>query len=197
MLRTESRRKTDGARTFLDVTSALWVWPTITWLKQPFVQRLLLLLGLVLLAMSFGVWFLRSSHTSFARSTSFETCSTVALKDRPQFCTGADPIAGGCSQDARTFLPQQEVLFDGQAVGMAQMRYSPSCNTYWVRGFSYLPNTSVSVYVENLGASTQASYLSSTPEAYSNMVYATPPTVVVQIDVSSSQTARATIVGVK
>jgi len=159
------------------------------------VRRWLPILLSALVAVVLAVLLLRTTHTSFAKTSSFETCATVIQQDKPKFCTGADPIQGGCSHDAQT-VTQQPVMLGDQQVGLAEVRHSPSCNTYWARGVSYLQGKAVSVFVSNLGKSDTASYLSTSQEAYSNMVYATIPTVVVQVDVSPTHVANTTIAGV-
>ena len=167
----------------------------IRWVKRPFVQHLLLLLASALLALSFGSWFLGSSHTSFAKSTSFETCATVPAQDKPMFCTGTDPVVGGCSLDAQSFGPPHPIMLNGTVVGRAEIRYSALCNTYWGRGFTYLTGTSIAIFVANLGTSDAATYLSPTSEVYSNMVYATVPTITVQIPLTRTQIASTTFTG--
>lgn len=195
MMLTDTLKHTNRLKKTLDFTRHKKVMAVVRWFKNPLVQRILLLIASALLAMSFGIWFLSSSHTSFARSTSFETCATVLAKDKPAFCNGADPIAGGCVADAKT-VTEQPIMFDGQTVGLAQVRHSTLCNTYWARGFTSRPGKSISVFVSELGKSSNASFLSTGVSAYSNMVYVTVPTVTIQVDVSPTQVASATIAGV-
>lgn len=167
----------------------------VCWLKRPLVQRVLLLLAIAAILLSLGNWLLQSSHPTFAKTTSFETCLTALPQHKPSLCNGADPIQGGCSFDAQTFA-QTPVVFGNQTVGLAQVRFSVACGTFWGRGFSYLPGKSVSVYVAALGTGGNASFLSTTPEAYSNMVYGTPSPVTVSVILSATQVASATVSGI-
>jgi hypothetical protein len=195
MIRIETRNHASSIKKTQDGTRYEKVMAVVRWLKMPLVLRILLLIASTLLALSFGIWFLSSSHTSFARSTSFETCATVRVVDKPKFCNGMDPIQSDCTADAQT-VAEQPVMLDGQTVGLAQIRYSPRCNSYWARGFSYLPGKSVSVYVSELGKGDNASFLSTNGSAYSNMVYSSVPTVTIQVYVLPTQVAGVTIAGV-
>lgn len=126
---------------------------------------------------------LQLTPPSFAKTASFETCATALANQKGPRCNGEDPIIQGCSRDAMT-VKQAMIIHNGRPIGLAQLRYSANCGTYWARGFSYLVGTGVTVYVQNLGKQDTASYLSDGPEAYSNMIYLTGsarPTVVVGV----------------
>ncbi len=153
------------------------------------------LLALILLALLTVFLLLRPTPSSLARGNSFETCSTVLPRDRPRFCTGTDPIVEGCSLDAQT-VNEVSMRWGTRAVGLAQVRHSPLCNTYWGRGFSFLHGASISVYLPDLGTGAKASYLSTTSQVYSNMVYAFVPTVTIEIIVGPAQVIATTIPGV-
>ncbi len=153
------------------------------------------LLFAALLALLLGGLFFTPIRTSFAKTTSFETCATVLPKDKPKFCNGSDPIQGGCSFDAQT-VTEQPILQGNKSVGLAQVRHSPFCNTYWGRGFSFLPGKSMTVFISELGKGDAASFLSTSSEVYSNMVYATIPTVTIGIIVGPTQVVSTTIPGV-
>ncbi len=87
-------------------------------------------------------------------------------------------------------------MLGNRQVGLAQVRHSPSCNTYWARGLSYVPAMELQVSIPALNyTNNQASFISSTREAYSNMFYATIPTVVVGMDLSPTQSVQTTIMG--
>nr|BBH92107.1 hypothetical protein KTA_03060 [Thermogemmatispora argillosa] len=70
------------------------------------------------------------------------------------------------------------------------------CNTYWGRGFTFLAGASISVYLPDLGTGAEASYLSTTSQVYSNMVYAFIPTVTIEVIVGPTQVIATTIPGV-
>ncbi|RAQ98532.1 DUF2690 domain-containing protein [Thermogemmatispora tikiterensis] len=139
--------------------------------------------------------FLTPTPPSFARAASFETCATVPPREKPTFCNGADPIQGGCASDAET-VTEEPILDGSEQIGLAQMRHSPSCNTYWGRGFSFLSGKSMTVFIPELGTGGNASFLSTTPEIYSNMIYATIPTVTIGIIIGPTRVVLATIPGV-
>ncbi|RAQ95841.1 DUF2690 domain-containing protein [Thermogemmatispora tikiterensis] len=153
---------------------------------------LLVLILLALLIVSLLLW---PTPPGLARGNSFETCSTVLPQDRPRFCTGTDPIVEGCSLDART-VSDVPMRWGTRTVGLAQVRHSLLCNTYWGRGFRFLPGASISVYLPDLGTGAEASYLSTTSQVYSNMVYAFIPTVTIEIIVGPTQVIATTIPGV-
>jgi hypothetical protein len=54
---------------------------------------------------------------------------------QPSLCEHQDPIVQGCVTDAET-LDLQTVFQDSQQtkpLGLVALRYSPTCNTYWIR----------------------------------------------------------------
>jgi hypothetical protein len=165
---------------------------------QQHLRHILPLLLAMLLAALLASLFLFTGplQHSFARPASFETCATVLPRQKPQFCNGQDPILGGCSSDAQT-VTQQPILLAGRVVGLAQVRHSPFCDTYWGRGFSFLLSKSISVDLPDLGRGEEASFLSTSSSVYSNMLYQQIPTVTVGIIVSSTTVAQTTIPGVK
>ena len=169
------------------------VFPRKAWRRMGMVPRWVLFLLLAI--MVFAGLFLVTTHASFARTTfSFETCANAPLQDKSQACTEVDPIQAGCVHNVKT-VRSEPILLNGKKIGLAQVRYSPSpCNAYWGRGFSFLPGTSISIYIANFGISDTASYLSSSNQVYSNMEYGHAPTITVQIIVSSTQTASQTVV---
>lgn len=145
---------------------------TIRDTMRNFMLPCVLLLALVT-APAFFLFF-GSSHATYAHTSSFETCATATPAQKEHLCTGADPILGGCTFDAKV-VEQQPVMLDGSIVGLIQVRSSPFCHTYWGRGLSYRPRATISVYIADLGTNPDATYLSTSNEVYSNMVYASAP----------------------
>lgn len=167
----------------------------VTWLKRPFIQRLLLLIVLALVALSLGNWLLSSSHTSFAQTTSFEVCAAALGQQKAHLCTGADPVQGGCAADAQT-ITHLPIRMGNQQIGLGELRYSPQCQTDWGRGFSYLPGTTVSVFIADPTSTYNALYISQGPEAYSNMVFGKVPIVIVGVVFSPQRSVSVQVAGV-
>ncbi|GAA3873910.1 DUF2690 domain-containing protein [Streptomyces sedi] len=53
---------------------------------------------------------------------------------------GKDPLASGCNIGARTLSSARLLATDGQDYGYIEMRYSPSCQTQWIRVKSTISN---------------------------------------------------------
>jgi hypothetical protein len=54
-------------------------------------------------------------------------------------CEGLDPAATGCSSDS--YVARSATLYrqyDGAAVGVVQLKYSPACGTNWIKVISYI-----------------------------------------------------------
>ncbi len=155
---------------------------SLVWQRMGSIPRwlpIVLLATVVLAGLFFG-----TTHTSFAKATfSLETCANAPAQDKIKFCSGTDPMQQGCTADAKTLFTTAVKTRDQKLVGWAQERHSQACGTYWVRGYTSIPNTQVSVYMPDLGKDANASYVSNAQSAYSNMVY-TPidPAMVVQVN---------------
>ncbi len=106
---TDTLKQTIRLKKMLDFTKHKKVMTVVRWFKRPLVQRILLLIASTLLAMSFGVSFLSSSHMSFSGSASFETRAMVLAQDKPVFCNGTNHVQGGCSADTQTVTIQVDV----------------------------------------------------------------------------------------
>jgi hypothetical protein len=63
------------------------------------------------------------------------TCKTTAGKI-PAFCEHRDPVAQGCATDAET-IEAQDAYYQNTLIGEVDLRYSPGCDTCWVRAMAY------------------------------------------------------------
>jgi hypothetical protein len=63
---------------------------------------------------------------------------------------GQDPIAAGCSGDARTIY-SNEISNNGNALGYIDLRYSPSCRTTWARIRDFYANSSDTAHIVRNG----------------------------------------------
>lgn len=71
---------------------------------------------------------------TIARAASVSSCARLK-GTQPTLCEHQDPIVQGCVTDAET-LDIQTVFRDRQQtkpLGEVELRYSPTCRTYWVR----------------------------------------------------------------
>jgi hypothetical protein len=80
--------------------------------------RLILMRGILALSLAMG---LGVPVLSAGDSASAATCSG-------RTCGGKDPQTTGCSNDARTIFEISQLSV------RAQLRWSPTCQNYWVRG---------------------------------------------------------------
>lgn len=159
----------------------------------------LVLASMIILIVLVSVLALGPGHHALAAHLSFNTCRNALPQEKVALCNGSDPIGGSCAQDAITRGNEQPIWLGNQRVGLAQVRYSPSCQTAWGRGFSFVPGTTLVVYLPALGIGDAASFLALSSSIYSNMVY-TPlsdqfPTVTIRILFSPTVSASATIKG--
>ncbi|MBA2680409.1 MAG: hypothetical protein H0U76_18670 [Ktedonobacteraceae bacterium] len=92
MLLIDTQKQINRMKKALDITKYPGMMAVIRWFKRPFVQHLLILITSTLLAMSFGMWCLSSSHTSVAQSASFKTYATAPSMDKFTLSAGAEPI---------------------------------------------------------------------------------------------------------
>lgn len=158
------------------------------------------LVGITVLVVLAGILALGPVHHAFAAGLSFNTCANASFDQKAAFCTGADPIVGGCAQDAITPNNERPIVFAGTRVGLAQVRYSPSCNAYWGRGFSFVPGAILTIHLPALGTGDAGSFQSQSSSIYSNMFYdpikGDVPTVIVGVILSPTQVAQVTIKGI-
>lgn len=195
MLRMHSSRKTVSAVKTRQAHAKI----TPAW------RRSLPLVGFTVLVVLAGTLALGPFHHAFAAGLSFNTCRNASFEEKAAFCTGADPVVGGCAQDAMTgdgMTPNTErpILFQGKRVGLAQVRSSPSCGTYWGRGFSFVRGAILTIHLPALGTGGAGSFQIQSSSIYSNMFYdpvqGDVPTVIVGLILSPTQVAQVTIKGI-
>ncbi len=63
------------------------------------------------------------------------TCVELAGKD-PVLCEHQDPKVQGCTADDES-IERQDAFYQNRLIGETDLRYSPSCGSYWVRAMAY------------------------------------------------------------
>jgi hypothetical protein len=105
-----------------------WIW----WqLRKPHVQRTLALGIAAILSALLGLYCLGSSPAAHADSTCIGGSENIPIS-----CDEQDPIQQQCVNDAQT--PQTiPAMYQGTLIGEVDMRFSPTCQTYWIRTIAY------------------------------------------------------------
>lgn len=110
-------------------------------LKNNHTVQLLIVLGISLVTtlalLSGSVVIHGQGLTPFVTAAHAATVSSCARTKgtQPGLCEHQDPIVQGCVTDAET-LDLQTVFQDSQQtkpLGEVELRYSPTCKTYWIR----------------------------------------------------------------
>jgi hypothetical protein len=104
--------------------------------------RLLLTLGmslittLVLIGGAMAIHLQGFALSSFAHAMIRQsTCETTEGMD-PALCEHQDPKAQGCAADAET-IEAQDVFYQKTLIGEVDLRFSPNCDSSWVRAMGY------------------------------------------------------------
>ncbi|GHP00762.1 hypothetical protein KSF_108090 [Reticulibacter mediterranei] len=161
-------------------------------LKQPIVQRLLLLILSTLVAISIGCVALLRGPVAYAatRDGSQDTCWSTPVA---AYCHRQDPMAQGCTADAQTDLVVP-IKRQGMQIGLLELRHSLHCNTWWGRCTStsqgYANIYLLSPYTDGVAGPFQGNAQS----AYTNMVFGkTPPLLQGIIAFSPAEQYRETV----
>jgi hypothetical protein len=105
-------------------------------MKNNHVQRIFLLLGVPLvttLVLLIGTVALRVPGISpFSFAHAMTTCVSTQGTN-PILCNQQNPVAQGCTQDARTLEEVSAFDTKNTLIGKVQLRHSPACKTFWVR----------------------------------------------------------------
>jgi Protein of unknown function (DUF2690) len=119
-------------------------------LKNNQTFRLLGIFGISLLTMLVilgGSTIIHQGFPPFAPTAHAATVNSCATTKGTQsvLCERQDPIVQGCVTDAQT-LDLQTVFQDRQQtkpLGEVELRYSPTCKTYWIRTTAFVTTTGV------------------------------------------------------
>ena len=114
---------------------------------------------------------------------------TCASNPSATLCNNQDPIQQGCVTPATQTLKSRAILYLGRVVGRVDQRYSARCRSYWGRAFAYVPGN---VHI-TIVSPVESTFTAETSSAYSNMVFAQPPSISGSIDVSATAVAAAAI----
>jgi Protein of unknown function (DUF2690) len=88
-----------------------------------------------------------------------------------QHCDNQDPVAQGCLADAQT--KGSTNIYDGKVtVGRVDRRFSPNCQSYWVRTFNYSQNGTITAELVGHYVLTGAG---DNLEEYTDMIYMPQP----------------------
>jgi len=132
-----------------------------------------LLLGLVLLVLMTATWIAHRTGTAHANGPILVTQQNCSTQPNSQSCDRQDPVQQQCVADAKTIQGESiPAFYQGQQIGVAELRYSPKCDSYWDRVIAYAgsPVVNVSVLQSTL-------YSENTPQpdgslqVYTDMVY--------------------------
>lgn len=120
-------------------------------------------------------------HHSFAASAALQPCLHAPLHDKSMDCDGQDPILSHCVSNVITALQVPILNTAGLQVGHLDMRFSPVCQTYWGRAFTWLPHVRLLIVVRELLPDPAAQYEGPAPEVYSNMYSGAQPGIEVHV----------------
>jgi Protein of unknown function (DUF2690) len=119
-------------------------------LKNNQTLRLLGIFGISLLTMLVilgGSTIIHRGFPPFATTAHAATVNSCATTKgtQPALCERQDPIVQGCVTDAQT-LDLQTVFQDRlqtKPLGEVELRYSPTCKTYWIRTTAFVTTTGI------------------------------------------------------
>lgn len=111
----------------------------------------------------------------------FAECS---IDPNPQNCTGVDPIAGGCGNDAVTLI---SATIGTQ--GYLQLRWSQACQSNWTRVVTNGQTATLSAWTNVYSNDNVGQYYTSTGTSiWTNMVYAGNDPAWIQGQINNSTT---------
>src|SRR5216110_3493193 len=97
-------------------------------------RKRLILSGLLIVSILTGTFVLIGSLRPFHASAASAT--TCVQAPTAEHCNNQDPIAQGCVADAQ-IRGDETIEYFNVNIGDVQLRYSPSCQSWWGRVFDY------------------------------------------------------------